>query len=656
MIGRLDIQCAGPRMTLRPRRKRVALACLAALTALSACSDILSDSGLPPELTFETPDAAVVYEPALTGAPSEETDALLRDSLAVFRRADKGAPTLALLRRRAEQDETEAVRILRSQGYYSASATSVVSAAATEGDAASAGAAGAEASTAGAPRAARAEIVLTPGEQYVIAAHRFVAPAAAAEDAGDALAVAAPQGAPEGSPARAIDILAAESAAIDALRAAGRPWATVDGRRAVADPDARTLTVETRLTPGPRAVYGALRIEGAEAVETAHIASYADWREGEAVSPRQLRALQRALAATDLFSAVSVDLPETPPRPDGAAPGSTPVTVPVTVRVEERPARSVAAGARYDTDSGALLRASIEHRNLFGAGETARLSVTGGAEEQSASLSWRAPQFRRPGQDLTGEASFRHRVDEAFEETAVALQLGLERRLAERWSAGLSALIESARIIDEPDRQDVLLLGAPAFLRYDSSDAILDPTTGLRLDLGATPFVSRIDGSSAPFFLIDARGSAYVPLDEARRFVLAGRTRLGAVLADALADVPANRRLYSGGGGSVRGYRDRYVGPLDAGGEPVGGRMAAEAGIELRARVIDDFGAVAFVEAGAVDRALGFSFEDGVQTAAGVGLRYYSPVGPIRADIATPLDPRPDDEAFQLYFSIGQAF
>jgi len=119
--------------------------------------------------------------------------------------------------------------------------------------------------------------------------------------------------------------------------------------------------------------------------------------------------------------------------------------------------------------------------------------------------------------------------------------------------------------------------------------------------------------------------------------------------------VPPTKRLYSGGGGSVRGYAQDYIGPLDHG-NPRGGRSVLEAGVELRARLFGDIGGAIFTEAGSVSTETYPDFEDGIQTAAGLGLRYYSPAGPIRVDVAFPINPRSQDDAFQVYFSIGQAF
>ncbi|MFT5445919.1 MAG: translocation and assembly module TamA, partial [Gammaproteobacteria bacterium] len=119
---------------------------------------------------------------------------------------------------------------------------------------------------------------------------------------------------------------------------------------------------------------------------------------------------------------------------------------------------------------------------------------------------------------------------------------------------------------------------------------------------------------------------------------------------------PPKTRLYSGGGGSVRGYQTQFIGPLDARGDPTGGRSVLEAGVEMRIRVGENFGLVPFIDAGTVSRAIFPDFSEDVQIAAGLGLRYHTIIGPIRADIALPINPREEDNLFEFYISIGQAF
>ena len=124
------------------------------------------------------------------------------------------------------------------------------------------------------------------------------------------------------------------------------------------------------------------------------------------------------------------------------------------------------------------------------------------------------------------------------------------------------------------------------------------------------------------------------------KYILAGRGRFATILAEDIDKVPQTRRLYSGGGGSVRGYAQRFVGALDAQNDPIGGLSALELGAEIRAKLYGDIGGVLFVDAGSVSEETFPAFDNGVQVAAGFGVRYYSPAGPIRLDIAFPLNGR----------------
>jgi translocation and assembly module TamA len=145
-------------------------------------------------------------------------------------------------------------------------------------------------------------------------------------------------------------------------------------------------------------------------------------------------------------------------------------------------------------------------------------------------------------------------------------------------------------------------------------------------------------------------------LDTDRRFVLAGRATLGSLVGEETDNVPADKRLYAGGGGSIRGYEYQSVGPLDADGDPLGGRSLIELNAEVRIRVTDQVGLVPFVDGGMVFDSVYPDFEEDLRWAAGLGVRYFTAFGPLRVDIAIPLNKREFDDSFQFYISLGQAF
>ncbi len=600
--------------------------CLLAGLSVAACSD-RDDSWLP--TGFGQPETVVSYDFELVGSPSDEVDDLAEQSLASVRLRDKGAVSFAFLRRRAEGDVPILLKILRSQSYYAAAAKVRV-----------------EETN---PQTALVTITVTPGPAYTLVKHDLVI-----EQAGT---VAPPGldtaalGAPVGGPARAAAIVNAEAMAVAELRKAGFPYARFKDRDGLADPKAATLAVESRILAGPAYTFGAVTFAGVKSVDEAYLASYRPWTEGDRFDIDALREFQHRLFATDLFASVTVRPPAEPP-----ATGAEPAPLPVTVAVEEGPPRRVTGGLRYDTDLGPTVRASFEHRNLFRANERLLVQAEGGLVTQSLGLGLRKPQFRQPDQDLIGDLTLERTDDDAYEAIGITGFGGLERRLSDHWRGGLGALGEISLIDDAGKEETAYLLGVPLFVAYDSSNDLLDPNQGARLRFEATPFAGVFDETDTEFLVLDAKGAAYQKLDKARRCVLAFRGRAATILSPDFEAIPATRRLYAGGSGSVRGYAQNFIGPLDAANDPVGGRSALEVGGELRARLYGDFGGVVFTEAGTVSTKAMPDFAEGVQTAAGLGFRYHSPAGPIRLDVAFPLNRRAADDRFQVYFSIGQAF
>ena len=164
-------------------------------------------------------------------------------------------------------------------------------------------------------------------------------------------------------------------------------------------------------------------------------------------------------------------------------------------------------------------------------------------------------------------------------------------------------------------------------------------------------------------------GSDYLPILPKERLVLATWGTLGTIFVNDIDDVSPNKRFYSGGGGSIRGYGFQLLGPVDRRKVPTGGRSIFECGIETRVKVTDNFGLVAFLEGGSVThkampdfRKKNHLHQRNLLWGTGLGGRYFTAIGPIRVDIAIPLKKRHTpsgrriDAPYQVYVSVGQAF
>ncbi len=603
---------------------------------------------IPPIVDVTDTETHVAYDVALWGAPSEVVEETAVAALRLYKMRSEGAASLPLLGRRAEADADLLKRILRSEGWLQPE----VDVSVTGPEAAPAADAAGDGEPARERAAGRAKATLTirPGPRFTLAAHGFVS---LDPDAGRDVTTldAAAFGSPVGGPAVAADIVRAEAAALASLRRAGFPYAALKGRKTVGRLEAETIRVDTRLEPGPRTRFGAVSFEGLESVDPAYLETYRPWEPDALFDESKLTLFQRLLNETNLFAAVSVAAPKEPPAPgpDGD------VVAPVVVRVEEGDKRTIGGGLRFSTDRGLAARANFEHRNLLNRNETFRSEAKADAEELELGLGLRLPQFMRPGQDLTGAFVINKTESDRFDATSVEGTLGLRREVSPRLVWSLGAQAKATDLVDEDFDGSVFLAGLPARLRYDASDDRLDPKEGFRIDLEGKPVVGVLGEERTEFLRLDARASGYLPLDAEKRWVLAGRTRVASILSEELRLVPASERLYSGGGASVRGYAEDYIGFFDDDG-PEGGRGAFEIGVELRGPVYGDFGFVLFVEGGAISRSPAPNFSANFQSAAGFGLRYASPVGPIRVDVAAPIEARERDDPFQIYFSIGQAF
>jgi translocation and assembly module TamA len=122
--------------------------------------------------------------------------------------------------------------------------------------------------------------------------------------------------------------------------------------------------------------------------------------------------------------------------------------------------------------------------------------------------------------------------------------------------------------------------------------------------------------------------------------------------------IAPSRRLYGGGGASVRGYGFQGVGPRDGAGNPTGGASLVEFSAEARIETPLMGGAVEvvpFIDAGSVSRSSAPDFDE-IRWGAGIGIRYKTTFGPIRVDVATPLNPTAFDSPVVVYVSLGQAF
>lgn len=568
--------------------------------------------------------AEVLYRVEISGVEDDGLRDLLQRSSRLAALADRPPPTRAALERRAEADAERLVAVLRAEGYYAATVTPRL---------------GASAESEPVPVTLEA----TPGPRYVIGRYAIAYVRPLDEDLPSE---AASFGFEPGMPARSESVVDIEARLLAHLANMARPLAKAMDRQVVVDHASRTMTVDLSLDQGPRVWFGDVRVQGLNSVREEYLLRQLPFEPGALYRQAQVDLLRERLVESGLFATVSIE--RGPMQADGA--------VPIEVAVVERPHRSVGAGISYSTTEGPGANLFWQHRNVAGGHETVTVNGRASGLRQHLTIDGRSPDHGRPGQDLVGTIEGRHQDTDAYRELGGSTAIGIERPLAKAWRASAGLLFEYSKLDEFFGRRDVYLAGMPAALTFDNTLNPLDPTSGARLSLHATPFGGSVGGNSATFVVTEALASAYWPVG-GDDMVFALRGRVGSAFGENQATIPATKRFYAGGGGSVRGFGFQKVGPLDADNDPIGGKSVVEAGAELRFKISEKFGVVPFVEGGNVRAGSVPDPFEAWRWSAGLGLRYYTPIGPLRIDVAVPINRRSGiDDAFQFYISLGQAF
>lgn len=563
------------------------------------------------------------YEVTVDGAPSDEIEDLLLKSSRLEQLEDHSLPSLAAVRRRAEEDIEGFSKVLRSEGYYDNKVTYEIDETSETLD---------------------IKFSIMSGVRFRVTKFEIVYETAVRTpdtiDLGDL-------GIEIGMPARSASILNAQRSALTVLANRGFPDAKLLDQGVIVDFATDGMEVTLSIDAGLRLKMGALEFEGLKTVEERYLRRISEWQPGVLYDASIINTLRRRYLRTGLFTNVQL-VPRTEDV-EGA-------TIPVVMRFVERDQRTIGIGGSASTSEGLGTQAYWEHRNIFGEGEKIRADLEVAEIRQGLRLSYTKPNYRKIDQNFNADIVYKHENTDAYKEDSIATYVGLERIWREKWVVGIGITLEYANIEDDESHEDFALAGLPMTARYDTTDDILDPTTGYRIGTALIPYLG-LNDISPDFLRGEVDGSAYYSVQKDKWLVLAVRGKIGAMAGDSTNDIPATKRFYAGGGGSIRGYKYQTVGPLNSKNDPVGGRSLLEIGFEARVRITEDIGIVPFIEGGNVYESMLPDFADELLWGAGLGIRYYTAVGPIRFDVAVPLDRRDNvDDAFQFYISIGQAF
>ena len=480
-----------------------------------------------------------------------------------------------------------------------------------------------------------------------------------------------------GQPAAAALVLAGGARLLSALQEQGYAFAQVDSPIAYEAADAPVLDLSFHVVAGRKVNIGEIHIEGLKRVHESLVRRRLLLHAGDVYKSSAVEAARRDLLVLNVFAQVNVQIGKEADESGG---------VPITFKVVERLRHAIALSAAYSSDLGGSGGATWTDRNVFGNAEQLTFAASvinlGGSDTTGTgydtSVKYLIPEFMHRDQSLQFALAAIKQQLQAYDQTAKTASVTLSRKVSGVWSvsAGLSTTVETiiqdtsvttdkntGQIVPVPQTFNYTLLALPLSLNYDSTNLptlLEDPRHGFRGSLSVTPTLA-IGRPNATFLITQFKVATYFDLNHLLpiapgRTVLAARALAGIAEGAGELSLPPDQRFYAGGTSTIRGYGYQLVGPVfPQTNIPVGGTAITAGGFELRQRFYSSWGAVAFVDAGQVSASLKPLRSD-VRVGAGAGVRYYTPIGPIRFDIAVPVGRRPGDDSFEVYIGLGQAF
>ncbi|MEY4589729.1 MAG: hypothetical protein RL497_1805 [Pseudomonadota bacterium] len=421
--------------------------------------------------------------------------------------------------------------------------------------------------------------------------------------------------------------------------------------------DKTTATAQVRiyLESTTNAHFDASNFHGAPAIKKDFLQHYLTYQAGDCFKQPLLDKMRLNLLKSDLLTSADVQT-----HLNGQA-------VITDIYLTPRKPRTIKGGLSYDGDNKEGLSLGWEHRNIGGGGE--HLGLVGEQNRIKGNYQARLtlPHILHPQQNLIISTQYKPEDSASSQSKTEIISASLERYFSEYTVANLGIetefiqekgtefIQENQAIYEEKNTRRSGLFSLPVHLRLNNTDQPLNPTQGWALSLGASSvwdaYHPEIQFQQQNF----AASAYYTHPTKTLHPTLAVRAASGTISGESLNTIPATKRFYVGGGGSVRGYPYQTLGAIVEG-KPSGGLSFAEASFELRLRWGEDWGLAAFYDGGWAYPDDHWHWGEQFLWGYGLGLRYYTLFAPIRLDVARPKTPRPGDDPYQIYVSLGQAF
>lgn len=438
----------------------------------------------------------------------------------------------------------------------------------------------------------------------------------------------------------------------------GSPKARVE-MKAILNKQTNRARVEVEVQTGPVCYVGDIIVEGNETISDRVILRELTFKKGDRYSVAKISESQQRLFNLDLFQ--FVDLLVEDMETEGS------VILPIRILVKEAKKQTVKVGAGYGTEDEFRGQVQYEIRDFLGDGRRLQVNAKGSSLVQFLEGRLLQPHMFDPRSNLVLTGGVKREDQESFENQKLYVSPLLNYKWSESFSSHIGYNLETNRLLEvdltrgalgpvDDENQEYYVASLVLGNALERVDNALNPRKGWRL-LQNIEWASVGLGSEVDFFKLVLEGRGYLPLW--KNGVLAGKLKWGGIQKlENTRDIPIFKRFFAGGSESVRGYPYQRLGPLDRDGNPIGGMTLVEGSLEWRFPIRGSIEGVFFFDFGSVyDESFHLGVDD-LRYTGGCGVRYLTPVGPLRLDIGYQLNP-PDQDFFnpyQFHFSIGQAF
>lgn len=469
-------------------------------------------------------------------------------------------------------------------------------------------------------------------------------------------------------------VAATREMAVNELKDHGFPYATVatgDDEGSGGRLAALTFTAE----PGTLAHFGPVEVVGNKGVDEHVIRREFTFKPGDLYRRSLVQDAQRRLYGLELFQFANVEPLNQAEQPED---------VPVRVTVAEGHHQRMNFGVGYGSDEKGRVDAEYHHVNFLGGARSAGVHARWSSLDRGVRADFNQPYLFRPHLSLGADAQQWHTFTPAYFSVVTGAKVTMMHRANANtsWAASIMSEHDVSSISDEalndPSLRNSLIalgldpttneqngtLNAVAFdAQHSTADNILNAHRGYQIAVHVEQ-AGGIAPGSFHYTTLSADGRHYLPLGDTA--VFASRLQIGSIrpAAHDQANIPFSKLYMLGGATSIRGWGRYEVSPLSESGLPIGGDSMLAMSGELRAPLRGSLGGVLFLDAGnAWADPFRFTLAD-LRYAVGGGLRYQTPVGPIRFDVGYQLNPTPgllvngspQTRRFRMHFSIGQAF